>query len=173
MTMTMIISMITTTMISAQESSPPPNPMVYEDSFNRTLQSALLNLGKTGEHYLASFGEERARPPVSPPRMVTYQRHPSYQNGNEEEEQRRSPLTEEDEGMESQHEMENNAITYSTTVSTNNHIKTMESQEMENAITYSTASSMVTNIHIISRDDKEEEAVPQDLSMISNRNVDS
>ena len=101
-------------------------------------------------------------------------RHPSYQNGNEEEEQRRSPLTEEDEGMESQHEMENNAITYSTTVSTNNHIKTMESQEMENnAITYSTASSMVTNIHIISRDDKEEEALPQDLSMISNRNVDS
>ena len=96
-------------------------------------------------------------------------RHPSYQNGNEEEEQRRSPLTEEDEGMESQHEMENNAITYST----NNHIKTMESQEMENAITYSTASSMVTNIHIISRDDKEEEALPQDLSMISNRNVDS
>merc|ERR1719264_2158643 len=70
---------------SAQESSPPPNPLVYEDSFNRTLQSALLNLGKTGEHYLASFGEERARPPVSPPRMVTYQRHPSYQNGNEEE----------------------------------------------------------------------------------------
>ena len=99
-------------------------------------------------------------------------RHPSYQNGNEEKEQRRSPLTEEDEGMESRHEMENNAITYSTTVSTNNHIKTMESQEMENAITYSTA-SMDTNIHIISRDDKEEEAVPQDLSMISNRNVDS
>ena len=96
-------------------------------------------------------------------------RHPSYQNGNQEEEQRRSPLTEEEEGMESQHEMENNAVTYSTAVSTNNHI----SQEMENSITYSTASSMVTNIHIISRDDKEEEAVPQDLSMISNRNVDS
>ena len=33
---------------SAQENSPPPNPLVYEDSFNRTLQSALLNLGKTG-----------------------------------------------------------------------------------------------------------------------------
>merc|ERR1712181_12251 len=128
---------------------------VYEDSFNRTLQSALLNLGKTGEHYLASFGEERARPPVSPPRMVTYQRHPNYQNGKLEEEQRRSPLTEEEEEgmmesqlennaitysanktMESQqHEMENNSITYSTTTSTSNHIKTMESQEMENAIT--------------------------------------
>ena len=98
-------------------------------------------------------------------------RHPSYQNGKQEEE-RRSPLTEEEEeGMESQHEMDN-AITYST-ASTNNDIKAMESQEMENAITYSTASSMVTNIHIISRDDKEDEAVPQDLSMISNRNVDS
>ena len=36
-------------MTSAQENSPPPNPLVYEDSFNRTLQSALLNLGKTGQ----------------------------------------------------------------------------------------------------------------------------
>merc|ERR1719495_184414 len=85
---------------SAQENSPPPNPLVYEDSFNRTLQSALLNLGKTGEHYLAAFGEERPRP-VSPPRMVSYQRYPSYQSGTqeEEEEERRSPLTEEEEGM--------------------------------------------------------------------------
>merc|ERR1719458_2073401 len=66
---------------SAQESSPPPNPLVYEDSFNRTLQSALLNLGKTGEHYLASFSEERPRPPVSPPRMVTYNRHPPTHRG--------------------------------------------------------------------------------------------
>ena len=86
----------------------------------------------------------------------------------------KSPLTEEEEGMESQHKMENNAITYST----NNHIiKTMESQEMENAITYTSASSMITNNHImsrdVSRDDKEEESLPQDLSMISNRNVDS
>merc|ERR1712130_300088 len=131
---------------STQENSPPPNPMVYEDSFNRTLQSALLNLGKTGEHYLASFGEERPRAPVSPPRLVTYQRHPSYQN-----EERRSPMTEEEEAMESQ-------------------------QEMENAITYS-SSSINTNNHInsdVSTDDKDdEEALPQDLSMISNRNVDS
>ena len=97
-------------------------------------------------------------------------RHPSYQNGKQEEE-RKSPVTEEEEGMESQHEMDN-AITYST-ASTNNHIKAMESQEMENAITYSSASSIVTNNHI-SRDDKEEEeTLPQDLSMISNRNVDS
>merc|ERR1712130_1080769 len=135
---------------SAQENSPPPNPLVYEDSFNRTLQNALLNLGKTGEHYLASFGEERPRAPVSPPRMVTYQRHPSYQNGKQDEE-RRSPMTEEEEAMESQ-------------------------QEMENAITYS-SSSINTNNHInsdVSTDDKDdEEALPQDLSMISNRNVDS
>ena len=100
-------------------------------------------------------------------------RHPSYQNGKQEEE-RRSPLTEEEEGMEGQHEMDN-AITYSA-ASTNNHIKAMESQEMENAVAYSSASSIVTNNHIssdISRDDKEEETLPQDLSMISNRNVDS
>ena len=76
-------------------------------------------------------------------------RHPSYQNGKEE---RRSPMTEEEEAMESQH-------------------------EMENAITYSSSSSINTNNHIsssdVSTDDKEEEALPQDLSMISNRNVDS
>ena len=53
----------------------------------------------------------------------------------------------------------------------------MESQqEMENAITYS-SSSINTNNHInsdVSTDDRDdEEALPQDLSMISNRNVDS
>ena len=68
-------------------------------------------------------------------------RHPSYQNGKEE---RRSPMTEE-EAMESQHEMEN-AITYSSSIITNNHIDS---------------------------DDKEDESLPQDLSMISTRNVDS
>ena len=49
MMMNKMTLMMTKTMISAQENSPPPNPMVYEDSFNRTLQSALLNLGKTGQ----------------------------------------------------------------------------------------------------------------------------
>ena len=57
-------------------------------------------------------------------------------------------MTEEEEAMESQHEMEN-AITYS--INTNNHISSSD----------------------VSTDDKEEEALPQDLSMISNRNVDS
>ena len=72
-------------------------------------------------------------------------RHPSYQNGNQEEEGRRSPLTEEEEAMEGNQEVEN-GITYSASINTNDHI---------------------------SRDDKEEESLPQDLSMISNRNVDS
>ena len=71
-------------------------------------------------------------------------RHPSYQNGKEE---RRSPMTEEEEAMESQHE---NAITYSSSIITNNHISSD-----------------------VSTDDKDEETLPQDLSMISNRNVDS
>ena len=70
-------------------------------------------------------------------------RHPSYQSGKQDED-RRSPMTEE-EAMESQHEMEN-AITYSTSIITNNHIDS---------------------------DDKEDESLPQDLSMISTRNVDS
>ena len=60
-------------------------------------------------------------------------------------------MTEEEEAMESQHEMEN-AITYSSSsINTNNHISSSD----------------------VSTDDKEEEALPQDLSMISNRNVDS
>ena len=62
-------------------------------------------------------------------------RHPSYQNGNQEEE----------EAMEGNKEVEN-GIAYSASINTNDHI---------------------------SRDDKEEESLPQDLSMISNRNVDS
>ena len=59
-------------------------------------------------------------------------------------------MTEEEEAMESQHEMEN-AITYSSSIITNNHIINSD----------------------VSTDDKEEDALPQDLSMISNRNVDS
>ena len=60
-------------------------------------------------------------------------------------------MTEEEEAMESHHEMEN-AITYSSSsINTNNHISSSD----------------------VSTDDKEEEALPQDLSMISNRNVDS
>ena len=43
-----LILLVTSIILSTQENSPPPNPLVYEDSFNRTLQSALLNLGKTG-----------------------------------------------------------------------------------------------------------------------------
>jgi len=139
---------------SAQENSPPPNPLVYEDSFNRTLQSALLNLGKTGEHYLAAFGEERPRP-VSPPRMVSYQRYPSYQSGTqeEEEEERRSPLTEEEEGMGSKVEVEGSAIAYNTTT-TDHDINDINGEEEK-------------------VDEEEEDTLPQDLSMISNRNVDS
>ena len=57
-------------------------------------------------------------------------------------------MTEEEEAMESQHE---NAITYSSSIITNNHIINSD----------------------VSTDDKEEDALPQDLSMISNRNVDS
>ena len=72
-------------------------------------------------------------------------RHPSYQNGNQEEEGRRSPLTEEEEAMEGNQDLEN-GIAYSASINTNDHI---------------------------SRDEKEEESLPQDLSMISNRNVDS
>jgi len=40
---------------SHHSASPPPHPAVYEETFNRSLQSALLSLGQTGDHCRVQF----------------------------------------------------------------------------------------------------------------------
>ena len=61
-------------------------------------------------------------------------------------------MTEEEEGMGSKVEVEGSAITYNTTT-TNHDINDINGEE--------------------EKVEEEEDALPQDLSMISNRNVDS
>ena len=81
-------------------------------------------------------------------------RYPSYQSGTQEEdEERRSPLTEEEEGMGSKVEVEGTAIAYNNT--TNHDINDINGEEEK------------------VDEEEEEDTLPQDLSMISNRNVDS
>ena len=65
---------------SNNEVGSPHSPLASEDTFNRSIQAALLNLGKTGQEHNSAFGQAGtatmtlSQPAISPHRVTNNQR---------------------------------------------------------------------------------------------------
>jgi len=138
--------------------SPNSNPS-YEDSFNRSIQNALFNLGKNNhEDFMPSFGScattsilpESA---VSPPRMISneYKRQNIYNNC--------PPYVHLNQTLKNGETGENDL--YSSKQAEKEVTLEVEPQSFNDSASNESTSDIT--------DEKEDESVPQDLSMISHR----
>merc|ERR1719206_39104 len=138
----------------------PTNTHGYEESFNRSIQNALFNLGKTGqEDYLATFGSCASssvvpESAVSPPRMV---------NNEYKRQQLFTPST------TSYVPVDQNCQKVETGESMRFDKRSEEDEsievEQQGVFNDSVSTKSISNVV----EEKDDESVPQDLSMISHR----